>query len=512
MESCTVTIPTVTALCCQQVQLIPMGRLVHDVVWHLGSAHAPMSQGILSGRIRLCMQVIACIYVLSFATIVSVTTGYAAQLTGYYGYDTEQASQLQPVSALSRAGMILPFLRDRDRIGISHLPMYASQKIIFPTHITTASGVRYPIADFLESSCDVDEPYGTLIDCECCSLLLSLCTYLSLTIILDYYTCMGILEWARGAPLNNSRTSYYLGCSWHECSCSVSGSDLESDRRTEQDDTTRMIFADMESNITVDRKRWNLAGPPLTIGLGSLYESIAAPEIDSGAIFTKATDFWYGRKCYFSMSTLDSFQYTNGSTKSSTPYAIDINGTVADTDVVVQTGRCVAQDAYSWGFSSLLLLTLCSYTIFFALALILLQTDVYWNSRHDRFHQHHSIYTDVLYIAEELKNAFCHDGDAHIRSTQVFGARVERRKQGLCLDVDELLLSRWQEWRLLLSLATATTAEHTDERMHELRTLKGHDCALGVQATGYGENAAVAEDGSGLEVGKDSRRNSAAGN
>jgi hypothetical protein len=77
--------------------------------------------------------------------------------------------------------------------------------------------------------------------------------------------------------------------------------------------------------------------------------------------------------------------------------------------------------------------------------LIVLQTDVYWNSRHDRDHQSHSIYTDVLYLAEELKNAFGQDVEDHMRSPKAFDKKIGNWKQGLRLDVRELPLSRWQE-------------------------------------------------------------------
>jgi hypothetical protein len=79
--------------------------------------------------------------------------------------------------------------------------------------------------------------------------------------------------------------------------------------------------------------------------------------------------------------------------------------------------------------------------------LILLQTDVYWNSRHNREHQSHSIYTDVLYLAEELKKTFGHNVEDHVRSPKVFDKKVEDWKQGLRLDVRKLPLSRWQKWR-----------------------------------------------------------------
>jgi hypothetical protein len=79
--------------------------------------------------------------------------------------------------------------------------------------------------------------------------------------------------------------------------------------------------------------------------------------------------------------------------------------------------------------------------------LILLQTDVYWNSRHNREHQSRSIYTDVLYLAEELKKTFGHNVEDHVRSPKAFDKKVEDWKQGLRLDVRELPPSRWQEWR-----------------------------------------------------------------
>lgn len=54
---------------------------------------------------------------------------------------------------------------------------------------------------------------------------------------------------------------------------------------------------------------------------------------------------------------------------------------------ITYSGLCIADKAYSWGFSSLLLLTFCVYTLTFAATLVSLQTDVYWNSRSDRGYQ-----------------------------------------------------------------------------------------------------------------------------
>jgi hypothetical protein len=147
------------------------------------------------------------------------------------------------------------------------------------------------------------------------------------------------------------------------------------------------------------------------------------------------------------------------------------NGTVLDEALIRKTSRCIAEDAYAWGFSSLLLLTFCCCTIAFAMALILLQTDVYWNSRHDRDHQFHSIYTDVLYLAEELKNTFGQNVEDHLHSPKAFDKKVGEWKQGLRLDVRDLPLSRWQEWRL-------SRATKRADRKAKIASATDHDSTL----------------------------------
>jgi hypothetical protein len=112
---------------------------------------------------------------------------------------------------------------------------------------------------------------------------------------------------------------------------------------------------------------------------------------------------------------------------------------------IKKEGRCVVDDAYSWGFSSLLLLTFCCYTMAFALGLILLQTDVYWHSRHDRDHQSYSIYTDVLFLAEELRAVFGNNTKDHMASPKLFRKKAESTKQGVRLEVSTLPLSRAEE-------------------------------------------------------------------
>lgn len=117
-----------------------------------------------------------------------------------------------------------------------------------------------------------------------------------------------------------------------------------------------------------------------------------------------------------------------------------------NTTAVENGARCIVDDAYSWGFSSLLLLTFYCATMLFALGLILLQADIYWHSRHDYDHQAYSIYTDVLFLAEELKAAFGGDIKDSMRSPQLFRKQIERSGKGVRLEVSTLPLSRAREY------------------------------------------------------------------
>lgn len=302
--------------------------------------------------------------------------------------------------------------------------------------------------------------------------------------------------------------TYNLTCAYHECSCSLDRSNVPAPKAGAY--TRHMLLDYIESNITIDGKRHDLGAPPLNIGLAS------SPNFrdDPPALFGNATGFWSGATItlYHNDNLLTPL---NGSSLSTDAY-MSSNGTDIRRATILDTGRCVAQDAYSWGFSSLLLLTFCSYTLLFALLLILLQTDVYWNSKHDRAHQHHSIYADVLYLAEELKNAFGCDVDAHTRAPKAFAARVESRKQGLRLDADDLplssLFSRWRESRMSFS-RSRTAVPGAKETVHELRVLKARKRMLGPPAAGYEEIASVAGDDLGVSVDDDDglRRSTAAG-
>lgn len=125
------------------------------------------------------------------------------------------------------------------------------------------------------------------------------------------------------------------------------------------------------------------------------------------------------------------------------PFAYE--GTPYDEAEIKLSGRCIADKTYSWGFSSLLLLTFCSCTLVFVVILILLETDVYWNSRHDRLNQQFSIYLDIIFLAEELKT-ICGPGAGDLLA-QVIDKKTNCCKRGVCLENYALPSSRSRQWR-----------------------------------------------------------------
>lgn len=250
----------------------------------------------------------------------------------------------------------------------------------------------------------------------------------------DYFACLGVSHWIWNEEFRDTK-SYSLNCTSHKCSCSA---EYYEDPNYFEDD----IAAHVKSNITINGTPWELPAPPLAISLAINYPYKLS---DGKTQYWNASDYWVNGTGVFSNTTVIFANYTTGPAG---PIYISDDEEV-DEGEIKRTSRCVAEDeySYSWGFSSLILLTFCSYTILFALLLILLQTDVYWNSRHDRNPQSHSIYADMLHLAEEMKAIFGGNVRDHIQSPKKFDKQFKRYKQGLRLEVDDLPLSRWQEWK-----------------------------------------------------------------
>lgn len=172
MEASTVTMPTVASLYCNQIQIISLRRLLQDIIWHGGSPNPRRRRPIYLGKMRLLMQAFSCLYVLSFATLLSVTTGYRAQLSGYYGYDADKPSQLQPVGELSLPSMVI---YNGSRVGLSESPMYALKQVPLPKEGLNIDSQTYKTTDLIDNSQDFEEPYGVFFDCKSCSLAVAAC-------------------------------------------------------------------------------------------------------------------------------------------------------------------------------------------------------------------------------------------------------------------------------------------------------------------------------------------------
>jgi hypothetical protein len=176
METCTVAIPCVVSLCGQQVHLGLVGQLVHTMIWHWGSSHPIWRRPFHAGRVRFGLQVFVCVYLLLFSTIVSVMTGYRAQLSGYFGYDSEGTGQLFPISQL--VSPRLAMYDDSSRVFADNDRMFAYNAIVYPEGVHEAShsdpptspftskASMYNVSEMLASSRDFEEPYGSLVDCR----------------------------------------------------------------------------------------------------------------------------------------------------------------------------------------------------------------------------------------------------------------------------------------------------------------------------------------------------------
>lgn len=151
MEICSYPISTVTAILCQQIQLNSAWQLLrgmhtrqsdwHDIPW-------------ASPYLRLTAHILVCVYVLSFATLVSVMAGYRAELDGYFGQE-----ELTPIDKIFSPQMRL---EDGARVGLSE----PDEPMFFPAIIPLATGSVGSIAEHLNSSHSFEEPFGVLFDCK----------------------------------------------------------------------------------------------------------------------------------------------------------------------------------------------------------------------------------------------------------------------------------------------------------------------------------------------------------
>lgn len=163
METCTLAIPTVTSFYCQQIHTYSAMQMTYNLFWSWKDFNYPVwRKPNFLGRLRLATQIFTCVYVLLFATLVSVMTGYRAQLTGFVG----SSAQSVPISDLVVPRLVL---LDGHRIGLPDSLLLAVDEIPYPSNANKTSIFEavFDVKDFIESTRNFEEPYGTLVDCEC---------------------------------------------------------------------------------------------------------------------------------------------------------------------------------------------------------------------------------------------------------------------------------------------------------------------------------------------------------
>jgi hypothetical protein len=476
MESNTIAIPTVASVCCQQIGILPSWHLLRDVFSTRPSREYAGKRLSLSGRQRLAMQLFACLYVLVFPTLTSVMTGYRTGFTGLFDYHDGTVSEVKPLAEVESPRMSVS---DGSRIGLPDSLGYLPAQIPFPGE---DEPLRIPvnISHFLLDSKSLGEPAGVLVDCKFSAAHTGKFYNPSSNVLpIDFLTCLGVMVAAPTRAVymqpNSSAEILTLACVFHDCSCSVRP-------RVDGRGYLRYSRANMTSNITILGKHNALSGPPLGIlfqyDFGSenvsQSESLGSPNITDGMT---AGEFWSKGSFDRSENKLYDFQgnvFTMGLFK----------GSSYNESFIRNTGVCIANEAYSWGFSSLFLLTFCVYTVFFATALIALQTDIYWNSRLDRNHQSYSIFADILMIAEALKSIPEYNLLELLRSPKAIDEKIGGRKHGIRFDMRGLPLARSDEkWALREEKLRDELASHTREET-ELQRLEPVQQGPGLEGDG----------------------------
>lgn len=150
MEKRALPISTVTSVCSQQqVQAWSVWELFRAAFTRLESPSSREKAHLLEMRLRIMACIFASIYVLSFATMTSVMTGYFADVQGFYGSIVDR-DQLQALSSFHRADLL--FL-DPGRIALSN-------------RVGEWTGVSNRTKSDI-----VDSVTSSLLECQCCTSL-----------------------------------------------------------------------------------------------------------------------------------------------------------------------------------------------------------------------------------------------------------------------------------------------------------------------------------------------------
>jgi hypothetical protein len=332
METCTITIPTVTSVYCQQSGILPSWHLLRDVFsTRLSREHAGKRLS-LSGRRRLLMQLFACMYVLVFPTLTSVMTGYRTGLTGLFSYTNGTVSEVKPLAQIGYPRMTLG---DGSRVGLANSNPFVSSQLPVP------DGHDIEVANFLLGSESFEEPAGILADCKCESCLVSPATSAPNLCHSDYLTCRAVIGSAQLEQMNTDLPGPYekpftFACAFHDCSCSVSGTSFG---RTTGNYSIDQLSANTTSNITIQGTHISLPAPPLNINLAFDFSYTSPPGSWPASGAASASEYWH--EAYLSQRPNGTLDYQGNS-----PYhGIYFKGSEYTADFVKSTGICIASEA-----------------------------------------------------------------------------------------------------------------------------------------------------------------------
>lgn len=158
LERNKVPITTLTAVYCLHIQIISVWELIRTTFLLRRTKNPSASTKLFVSKFRISAHVLICLYVLAFPTMVSVMTGYRAGLTGVFGYDEFNLSQLKPIDHVYRSQLIL---YEGNRIGLANTT--AGYPNLFPEEMLQQDQINLSAA--LSTSGAFEEPQGTLFDC-----------------------------------------------------------------------------------------------------------------------------------------------------------------------------------------------------------------------------------------------------------------------------------------------------------------------------------------------------------
>ncbi|KAK3617643.1 hypothetical protein LTR56_025155 [Elasticomyces elasticus] len=109
---------------------------------------------------------------------------------------------------------------------------------------------------------------------------------------------------------------------------------------------------------------------------------------------------------------------------------------------IAKSAVCLPSTEYQWGFSAVLLFLFCFMTIMFAATLLVLETEIWLDSRSNLYQQRRSGYRDAINVVRALQHELGEEVVAD--SSEAIEPRVKSYTGSMRVDMEGLALSRRQ--------------------------------------------------------------------